>query len=50
MEMIIKIVFFVLVVLFFLASLGSTNIKRAYLELSAATILSVLLMVSIKLF
>ena len=50
MEMIIKIVFLVLAVLFFLASLSANDIKRAYLELTAATVISVLLLVSMKLF
>ena len=45
----IKIVFLILAVFFFLASLGANDIKRAYLELTAATIISVLLIVSMKL-
>lgn len=50
MAVTIKIVFLVLAVLFFLASLSANDIKRAYLELTAATIVSVLLLVSMKLF
>lgn len=50
MAVTIKIVFLIMTVLFFLASLSTNDIKRAYLELTAATIVSVLLLVSMKLF
>lgn len=50
MAVTIKIVFLIMAVLFFLASLSANDIKRAYLELTAATIVSVLLLVSMKLF
>lgn len=50
MALTIKIVFLVMAALFFLASLSANDIKRAYLELTAATIVSVLLLVSMKLF
>lgn len=50
MAVTIKIVFLIMAVLFFLASLSANDIKRAYLELTAATIVFVLLLVSMKLF
>ena len=50
MVLTIKIAFLILAVIFFLASLSANDIKRAYLELTAATVISVLLLVSMKLF
>lgn len=48
MAVTIKIVFLVLAVIFYLASLGANEIKRSYLELTAAAVISVLLLVSMK--
>ena len=48
MALTIKIVFLVLAILFFLTALGADGIKKAYVYLAAATVNSVLLLISMK--
>lgn len=50
MEVTIKITLLVLATLFCLASLSANDIKRAYLEITGATIMFVLLFVSMEIF